>query len=324
MDRILKSSGQNPGPDNVSLARTLYQGFEHFLQEFREGRGILKLPPLQGRMPEPVRPDHHHVHLAEEGDPADHSTPSRYHYYHEVFLQLSGTTVFIMPGGRVRLNPGECLLMPARLPHAEAVDESQGAFANLVVWFLPPQVNVHLAGLDSRGLPQEHYLESFGVPEVLRLQALLEDAVGLAAEGLPDAELGIRSLFTAFLVRVSHLLVSPGKSKGSARVAQARALVARQFADPTLNVQALARRLACSPDHLSHQFHRETGERLTSHLNNIRLDQAQRLLADPDKTDLTIAEIASHSGFADPKYFTRLFRHATGLTPTDYRDGKRA
>ena len=300
-------------------ADIIRQQFAGILNGVRKADIGLKIPSLEGLVPEPLTPDNLHTHVTSDGRSMGKRTPSRFHYRPEIFLQLSGSTIFTMPGGRLRLDSGECLLMPARLPHAEEVDESTGSFANLVIWFLPPHVNIHLAGLDRQGQPKERYVESFQPPEVMRLQAMLEDMSDLAAANLPESETAIRGLFLAFMIRISHLLAGYRGQKGSDRIDQARALVARQFANPGLNVQALASQLDCSPDHLSHRFHKETGERLTSHLNAVRLAHAQRLLSNPEKTSLTMAEIAWHSGFSDPKYFTRLFRQKTGVAPSVFR-----
>jgi AraC family transcriptional activator of pobA len=47
-----------------------------------------------------------------------------------------------------------------------------------------------------------------------------------------------------------------------------------------------------------------------------RMAQARRLLVE---TDLTVGEIASRVGYADPGYFTRLFRRMHGVTPLGWR-----
>ena len=50
-----------------------------------------------------------------------------------------------------------------------------------------------------------------------------------------------------------------------------------------------------------------------------RMAEAQRLLAAPGARSLAIATIAYRTGFADPAYFSRVFREATGLSPRDFR-----
>jgi AraC family transcriptional regulator of arabinose operon len=48
----------------------------------------------------------------------------------------------------------------------------------------------------------------------------------------------------------------------------------------------------------------------------LRMREARRLLVE---TDLTVAEVARKVGFEDPLYFSRCFRHLTGVPPSHYR-----
>jgi AraC-like DNA-binding protein len=81
-------------------------------------------------------------------------------------------------------------------------------------------------------------------------------------------------------------------------------------------VQHIAEQLGCSPDYLSHLFHTETKERLTHYIQRIRIEGAILAL---ESTTLTISEIAYASGFADPAYFTRVFKQHKSVTPQEYR-----
>ena len=48
-----------------------------------------------------------------------------------------------------------------------------------------------------------------------------------------------------------------------------------------------------------------------------RIDRARELLS---STASSVADIAREVGYADPKYFMRVFKRRTGLTPGQYRD----
>lgn len=56
-------------------------------------------------------------------------------------------------------------------------------------------------------------------------------------------------------------------------------------------------------------------------LLKIRIDAAQRML---QESDLPIATIAHDAGYADQSAFSRHFRKATGLTPREFRQARRA
>ncbi|MEU4293592.1 helix-turn-helix domain-containing protein [Kribbella sp. NPDC026596] len=50
-----------------------------------------------------------------------------------------------------------------------------------------------------------------------------------------------------------------------------------------------------------------------------RLEAARRQLASPASRHHSIATVAAHWGFNDPSHFARRFRHAYGLSPSDWR-----
>ena len=52
------------------------------------------------------------------------------------------------------------------------------------------------------------------------------------------------------------------------------------------------------------------------YIKEIRIDHAKDLLV---RTHMDVAAVAQAVGYTDIKYFTKLFRKMTSLTPTDYR-----
>lgn len=83
---------------------------------------------------------------------------------------------------------------------------------------------------------------------------------------------------------------------------------------PTLT--ALADLVGLSARHLSRAFRLETGQTLSTYLQEVRIEQAQRLLSE---SSLPLKEISARLGFAVPQCFTTAFRRATGHTPSAYR-----
>lgn len=55
-------------------------------------------------------------------------------------------------------------------------------------------------------------------------------------------------------------------------------------------------------------------------LKKFRISHAKRLLKGTDKK---IYEIAQDVGYADPKYFNRVFKELEGVSPGDYRSLQR-
>jgi AraC family transcriptional regulator len=78
----------------------------------------------------------------------------------------------------------------------------------------------------------------------------------------------------------------------------------------------IARETQVHPHHLAKVFRRDQGCTTGEYLLAIRLESAQRLIAE---NQLSLAEIAIAAGFADQSHFTKRFRTAFGITPGEYR-----
>jgi transcriptional regulator GlxA family with amidase domain len=67
---------------------------------------------------------------------------------------------------------------------------------------------------------------------------------------------------------------------------------------------------------LKRRFKIATGSSLIEHLQNLRVEEAKRLL---EAGALPVDEISFVVGYEDPSFFRRLFKRLTGLTPSQYR-----
>lgn len=84
-----------------------------------------------------------------------------------------------------------------------------------------------------------------------------------------------------------------------------------------LNLKTLAKLSNVSPAYFSTLFKKETGQTLTTYINGKRIENAKHLLKN---TSLQIQTVAQHCGILDLHYFCRIFKAATGKTPSEYRD----
>jgi hypothetical protein len=72
-----------------------------------------------------------------------------------------------------------------------------------------------------------------------------------------------------------------------------------------------------SASHFSRRFRAEFGETFARYKLKCRIERACELLLVPG---LSVCDVATLVGFADPSYFTRVFRQRMGLTPSQFRD----
>ncbi|MBC8586113.1 helix-turn-helix domain-containing protein [Youxingia wuxianensis] len=71
-----------------------------------------------------------------------------------------------------------------------------------------------------------------------------------------------------------------------------------------------------SKEYLSRKFKETFGMGMVSYLNEIRIKKAQELIVE---TNHRIRDISFEVGYDDEKYFTKLFKKMTSMTPSEYR-----
>ncbi|ANE46552.1 hypothetical protein SY83_09985 [Paenibacillus swuensis] len=84
-----------------------------------------------------------------------------------------------------------------------------------------------------------------------------------------------------------------------------------------LTLERIGEHIHMSSAYFSRLFYKETGINFSEHLTKVRIEQAKRLL---ENSNLKIYEIAEKAGYQNSKYFLKLFRDYTGMTPGDYRE----
>jgi AraC-like DNA-binding protein len=101
-------------------------------------------------------------------------------------------------------------------------------------------------------------------------------------------------------------------------VTQIRTYVRQNLRDPHLTPESVATALAISPRHL-YRVCAGVGLRLEQWIIDTRLEHAKAELAHPSARHRAIAVIARQWGFKDPTHFTRRFRAAYGILPSEWR-----
>lgn len=84
-----------------------------------------------------------------------------------------------------------------------------------------------------------------------------------------------------------------------------------------VSLSDISRHFHLNREHISRRFKQEFGITIVNYVSQIRIEKAKVLLLNPH---LKIAEVGSTVGYDDEKYFSRVFKKVTGLSPTDYRN----
>ncbi|WP_034516506.1 helix-turn-helix domain-containing protein [Actinomadura rifamycini] len=108
------------------------------------------------------------------------------------------------------------------------------------------------------------------------------------------------------------------ESRGRTLVLRVRAFIDRHLQDPDLSPRSVAAAHHISVSYL-HRVFQADGTTVAGWIRHRRLDRARRDLADPALHGVPVGQIAARWGFSHPAVFTRAFRAAYDVTPSEYR-----
>ncbi|MGO4537131.1 response regulator transcription factor [Paenibacillus sp. 2TAB19] len=106
------------------------------------------------------------------------------------------------------------------------------------------------------------------------------------------------------------------KGHGAQLIAKAMEYIKLHYREE-LTLQDVADSIHVSKSYLSNLFKKQSGHNFIDYVIDLRLHEAKRLLME---NEIKIYEVAERSGFNDVKYFSKLFKKMTGMTPVEYRD----
>lgn len=98
-------------------------------------------------------------------------------------------------------------------------------------------------------------------------------------------------------------------------VRRAENWLAEHYREPVV-VAATVKHCGIPERSLKRRFTAATGVTLIAYVQNLRIEEAKRML---ESQATAVDEIAALVGYENPAFFRRLFRRCTGLTPSSYR-----
>ncbi|WP_168122528.1 response regulator [Paenibacillus sp. HB172176] len=127
----------------------------------------------------------------------------------------------------------------------------------------------------------------------------------------------MRLLIEAYLSAVRERIREKRSGKLANVVERVKAVIGEQYSNGALTVSEIAKAVYLSPTYVSLLFKQDTGQTINEYLTHVRVEKAKELLSDPQ---YKFYDICYAIGYTDPSYFTKLFKKATGVTPSVYRD----
>lgn len=95
----------------------------------------------------------------------------------------------------------------------------------------------------------------------------------------------------------------------------AKQYISNHYNQP-LTLEIVSSEIGFNATYFSSIFKKETGMNFSDYLKKIRIDNAKNILLN---TDQSVEDVSYAVGYSDIKYFSRLFKKLTGVTPTEFR-----
>jgi len=220
----------------------------------------------------------------------------------QLFWGIAGAGTLVAPGGAYTLGPGD---VGAYFP-GDVHDVRGGAEPWEYAWWT-------LDGPRAEAIARGFGLQRQARPVGPAPRGLLAELIRTLRDVSPAAER------RASVLAYELLAWATGGTRGAEPeplVREALAILHREWADPTLGIEALADRLGTHRSRLSRRFREAVGVPPLTYLTSLRVQHGLSLLK---QTQAPIAEIARDCGYADANYFARRVRERTGLSPREFR-----
>lgn len=234
--------------------------------------------------------------------------------YFKLSLMLSGTGMLIQDDREAVLQAGDLAVYDTDRPYSLVFDDD---FRTMVVMF--PK---HLISLPSDMIGQLTAVRISGqgglggmvVPYLTQLAGNLDQLAGTTGARLAHSALDlVTTVFTREL-GLDEVSADPHR----ALVQRIRSYIDRNLASTDLGPATIASAHFISTRHL-HGLFQEQGVTVSTWIRTRRLEQCRRDLLDPMLADRPVAAIAARWGFVDAAHFSRAFKSAFGISPSEYR-----
>ena len=242
-----------------------------------------------------------------------HSFETHWHEFYEITYYPDAVGETVINNTVYPISPGTLILMTPLDFHA--MDITANDQTCYKIYFLDNQFEVELAKeLSDPIILHDVYENDF-------MYAVLNELCKIQKSGKVEEyttaklqEYLLKSLVIQILQRSGGATVH-SKNASSNLVKQGITYITAHFADdPTLS--EVADVLGVSPNYFSKIFKTVTDTSFQAYVTNLRIKYAKQLLVD---SDLSVSEIATHSGFNTLSNFLRTFKTVCGTTPSEYR-----
>ena len=242
--------------------------------------------------------------------------------HYSIGYLISGDRRLITPYQQIDLHDGDMSVMPPMLYH-RTFSLSDRPYINYLIKISEELAADFQRDIDARIWRDvfEQRCVSFDEENSAKAKMLLADMLEVYESDADYAEELLRGMLYRLIVLMReknlHRDALQFKDKLSAEIMETMYFIERNYSED-IRLSEAAEAAGFSEGHLSRLFASQVGVSFSEYLINVRLRHVKELLIN---TQMSVAEIANHTGFSNSDYLSACFRHREGMTPTAFRKG---
>lgn len=243
-----------------------------------------------------------------------------YHPEYELTYIIKGSGYRIVGNSYDHFSDGDLVLLGSNLPHtwSSKLDEDVKSDAVVIQFskeFISPFLELNESMLIKNMLETSIRGISFKANE-----ELVSKIIELTQTEGVDRILKLISILDVLSIK-QGTLIAPNtfhnvvSKKSEMRINKVCLFIQNNFYNK-ISLKEVANLIYLTESNFCKFFKKATGKTYSDYLNEIRINEARRLLVQSDKT---ISQISYECGFETLSYFNRVFLNKKGMTPSIYR-----
>ena len=241
---------------------------------------------------------------------------------YELFVMTEGVLYLTYDHVDYAVKSGEYLLLPPREAFRKGYRPAGSSFYWLHFTTNPGDIPSEIDRESIFTPPPEKYFaipQTGTIPRMERMVVLMKQLQDMVKSGYPAIALDAMStsILTELYGQLSLKFTRESSPENQKQIYLDILDYIKTNITRPLKISEIAAHFGYNEKYLSHRFAEVFDIPLKQYILRVKIEQANFLLTDTNKS---VSEIARELGFSDNHNFSRTYKRLTGLTPSEYRD----
>ena len=240
---------------------------------------------------------------------------SRSLQHHELLYAHDGNGTFKIGNKKYSIKKGSLLYITPHTPYSIEVDRNSPSgiltvhFSFAEVGFNDGKWNVMESTTALPLAPAQELQDTIPVEE--QFQKLVD----CWSTKLPGYEFIARTMLQQLLVTITQTVSKSSRNYAASLKVEKIIQYMHQNLNGKITLTELAKFVQMTPFYMSRTFKAATGYTIIEYFNKLKIDKSKELLIEGNKK---VKDVAQELGFVDEFYFSRMFKKAEGMNPSEF------